>query len=79
MEYWSVGVMRIVPKGLNDGSQARSAWECESMNPSRRARYEMEPLTYHFPERGSWTTNRARPLVTPFPTGRILRQRASRQ
>ena len=56
----------IVPEGLNEGSLARSAWNCAKMIPSRRVRYDRSAVKSFSRQ----TTGIAQ--LTPFPTGRIV-------
>jgi hypothetical protein len=66
----------FVPKGLNDGSLARSAWKRGEAVPPRRVRSDLLPVF----RRGRGVdvllvcvveTQKRRDQITPFPTGRV--------
>jgi len=56
----------FVPKGLDEGSLARSAWKIGRYNPSRRERYELGDTACSPPK----INEPHRQTIIPYPTGR---------
>jgi hypothetical protein len=56
----------FVPKGLDEGSLARSAWKIGRYNPSRRERYELGDTACSPPK----IKEPHRQTIIPYPTGR---------